>query len=172
MPHSLSSISDGLLEPLRSSILLQSVWHDIWYSIPFSAIYVFLVIWQEFSTTINLCPNQWLSISLAVEGNSHIWQCSIACNESLRLPRLKDLICNRDDPICIPPEIGSWWWHIHFATPEGPNNVHGPWTPILHKRLSGSQPFWLSGRAMVGVAESPLMRSFTGLKPLIPRTVP
>ena len=65
-----------------------------------------------------------------------------------------------------------------FVTHKGTNNTHGPPTPFLHKRLSGSREIdWLSPKLSQVLAQlktermersgrrCPLMRPFAGSKP-------
>ena len=100
-----------------------------------------------------------------VGGNDHFQQCSIACNGSLRLPRSKCLICNRDDLFVYHLRLGLGMMH-QLCHSWGTKQCAQTMNSYSYIRLSGSQPSWISGRATVGVAASPLMRSFTGSKPL------
>ena len=74
MPHGLSSIDNGLLEPLHTSILLWSMWHGclLFNSILFHV--CFLFIWKELSTLIEL-PAFQCGIELSLCPHSVSFEC-------------------------------------------------------------------------------------------------
>ena len=110
-------------------------------------------------------------ISPLVGGNDCLWQCSIAGGAVFRcMAWVEDPIHNRDNPHVHHLWLGPGQSLI-VCTVLPCKHVHGPYTPFHHKKLSGSQPSWISGWAAVGVAVgSPLMRPFAGSKP--PSTLP